>query len=96
MRIKRLPVSDWRLLFLSFAFALGLPGSGFAQDGYNNPTQVNTRIEQIRQKSGGLVSITRLAASPGGTGVLLMTIGQRTDNPKPAILVVGNLSGINA
>ena len=87
--------SRWRYLIVSLVLALMLPITANSQQKYSNPAQVNKRIDQISQKSGGLVQVRKLAVSPGGTDILLMEIGKKSDVPNPAVLVVGNLSGIS-
>jgi len=61
--------------------------------GYNDPSQVNKRIDLIRQNSNGLVRLHKMAVSPGGIELLMMEIGSVTVKNNPAILVVGNMSG---
>ena len=87
--------SRWLYLFFPILLALMLPVTVNSQDNYSNPARVNQRIYQISQKSGGLVQVRKLAVSPGGTDILLMEIGKKGDVPNPAVLVVGNLSGIS-
>ncbi len=95
MRIKESVKQGLTYLSVTLALILLLPGTAYAQQNYSNPAQVNKGIDQISQKSGGLIQVRKLAVSPGGTDILLMEIGKKGDVPNPAVLVVGNLSGIS-
>ncbi|MFO7622460.1 MAG: M14 family zinc carboxypeptidase [Bacteroidales bacterium] len=95
MKIKRSIRRGLTYLFASLALAMLLPGTVAAQGGYSDPAGVNRRIDQIRQKSGGLARVHKLTVSHGGTDILLLEIGKKGEVPNPAVLVVGNLSGIS-
>ncbi|HSO77110.1 MAG TPA: M14 family zinc carboxypeptidase, partial [Bacteroidales bacterium] len=69
--------------------AASAAGSG----SYGDPSEVNKRIEQIRLNSGGLVKVNKLAVTPGGADLLMMEIGS-SGAKNPAVLVVGNMSGV--
>lgn len=87
--------SRWVYLAVYLVLALLMPVTASSQDKYSNPAQVNKRIEQLQQRSGGLVQVRKLAVSPGGTDILLLEIGKKGTVPNPAVLVVSNLSGIS-
>jgi hypothetical protein len=85
----------WIGLFVIFMTLSSITYSTAAVEGYNDPAQVNKRIDQIRQNSNGLVRLHKLAVSPGGTELLMMEIGNKAGKVNPAVLVVGNMTGIS-
>ena len=93
MRGKQ-PLSPVMLgLMLIITVGLIIPANARGTDSYSDPAAVNKKIEQIRLNSGGLVKVNKLAVTPGGTDLLMMEIGSKGAK-NPAILVVGNMSGV--
>jgi len=95
MSIKESIRNRWIYLFLPLHLALSVPLTADSQEKYSDPARVNKRIDQIQQRSGGLVQVRKLAVSTGGTDILLMEIGKKSNVPNPAVLIAGNLSGIS-
>jgi hypothetical protein len=85
----------WKRLVVFFTIMILITIKTAAADGFNDPVQVNKKIELIRQNSNGLVRLHKLAVSPGGIELLMMEIGNKAGKVNPAILVVGNMAGIN-
>lgn len=94
MSIKK-PFNHLLVLFsLLLVISSGSPLYGI--NDYTNPAGVNKKINQIQGSHANLVKVHRLAVSPGGNELLMLEIGTeiKTDQKnKPAILVVGNMTG---
>ncbi|MCD4770630.1 MAG: hypothetical protein K8R35_10745 [Bacteroidales bacterium] len=98
MKIKKPLISVTALIpvLATILMISTIPSYGIGD--YTNPAAVNINIKQLQQSHSNLVKIHKLAVSPGGSDVLMMEIGpeiNRTTKSKPAILVVGNMSGIS-
>ena len=95
MRNTHTKSHDWKRPFVIISAMLLIAIKTAAVEGFNDPSQVNKRIDQIRQNSNGLVRLHKLAVSPGGIELLMMEIGNKAGKANPAVLVVGNMSGIS-
>ncbi|MCA1757914.1 MAG: hypothetical protein LC649_10705 [Bacteroidales bacterium] len=90
--IKPLPVLITGLLIASIAW--GYPACGISD--YTDASGVNRKLNQLQAGNSSISRIHELAVTPGGTGMLMLEIGTEVgsgDKTKPAILVVGNMSG---
>jgi hypothetical protein len=69
-----------------------------AQNGYRTPEQIDSWCKAFAQANQMNVNHAILAESPGGRSVNLLEIGTsigKTDNSKPAVLVVANMNGLS-
>ena len=85
-----------RILFTCILAFLFSGASLFGIGAYKTPAEVNRMINQLQSSNSNIVRIHKLAVSPGGTEMLLLEIGSEVkteSKTKPAILVVGNMSG---
>ncbi|MEZ5012517.1 MAG: M14 family zinc carboxypeptidase, partial [Bacteroidales bacterium] len=85
------------LVLFSLLLVISSASPLFGINDYNTPAGVNRKINQIQSSHANLVKVHKLAVSPGGNELLMLEIGTETGSDqktKPAILVVGNMTGI--
>jgi hypothetical protein len=98
--MNRIKSGSWIFgMAMILIFALGsFTSPVHAIEKYKSPDQVNKKIMEIAQKSSSMVKVHTLAKSAGGTDLLILEIGSevgKSAKSLPAILVVGNMGGIN-
>ncbi len=90
MRITQFPAVRGIMLLAAALFLIS--GSALATEKYSDPSEVNKRIEQLRQSSPSLVKVHKMAVTPGGREMLMLEIG-KAGSTVPAVLVTANMTG---
>lgn len=94
MKVNLLP-SGTRFIVTLILMVFFSSSAGAVDPGrYNDPDAVNRKIDQIRSGSQGLVTVRKLAVSPGGTDILMLQVNAGNNVSRPAVLVAANLSGM--
>ncbi len=81
------------LFFVGWLFLLTLPFHAVSQQDYPNHQQLSDHLQQMARNHPDIINLKSLTKTYGGKDIWLVTIGRGTVTERPAITIVGGVSG---
>jgi hypothetical protein len=81
------------LFFVGWFFLLTLPFHAVSQQDYPNHRQLSDHLQQMARNNPDIVNLKSLTKTHGGKDIWLVTVGRGTVTDRPAIAIVGGVSG---